>query len=76
LFVFLWLTGGTAPTLRAFLLLLGRSRICPTEARTSYAPFRYFAIVFAFDGLSTISNFIRIKLRRLEVHYSIHGVVI
>src|SRR3989344_6615673 len=40
----------------AFLFDFGRSRTCPTDARTVYLPPRYFEIVFAFEGDSTISN--------------------
>ena len=42
----------------AFFCDFGRSRMCPIDARTVYAPSRYFSIVFAFDGDSTINNFI------------------
>ena len=42
----------------AALLDFGKSRTCPTDARTVKAPSKYFSIVFAFDGDSTINNFI------------------
>ena len=42
----------------AFLFDFGKSRTCPTDARTVKAPSRYFSIVFALDGDSTINNFI------------------
>ena len=32
----------------------GKSRICPAEASTLYLPFKYFEIVFALEGDSTI----------------------
>lgn len=32
----------------------GRSRTCPPDASTRYFPFRYFDIVFAFEGDSTM----------------------
>ena len=37
--------------------LRGRSRMCPTEAITLYPLPRYLVMVFAFDGLSTITSF-------------------
>ena len=47
----------------AFLFDFGKSRICPTDARTvnlsaelAKEPSRYFSIVFALDGDSTISK--------------------
>ena len=38
-------------------LSLGRSRMCPTELFTVNSDPRYFPIVFAFAGDSTISSF-------------------
>ena len=35
---------------------LGRSLIWPTLANTSYSPPKYFEIVLALDGDSTINN--------------------
>ncbi len=37
--------------------LRGRSRMWPTEAMTLYPLPRYLVMVFAFDGLSTITSF-------------------
>ena len=34
----------------AVLFDFGKSRMCPTEARTVNLPSRYFSIVFAFEG--------------------------
>ncbi len=42
----------------AFLFDFGKSRTWPTEARTVKAPSRYFSMVFALLGDSTINNFI------------------
>src|SRR5689334_19918438 len=49
----------------AFLLDFGRSRTWPTEARTVKPPdvssdLRYFSIVFAFAGDSTMTSFIEV----------------
>ena len=41
----------------AFLFDFGKSRICPTEARTVYSPFKYFSIVLAFEGDSHVEWF-------------------
>ena len=35
-------------------VLSGRSRMCPPEASTLYLPFKYFEMVFALEGDSTI----------------------
>src|SRR6476660_1614114 len=53
----------------AFLFDLGRSRTCPTDARTIKSPdglisLRYFSIVFALDGDSTIIRFIGVRRSR------------
>ena len=42
----------------ASLFDLGKSLMCPIDARTVKAPSKYFSIVFAFDGDSTINSFI------------------
>src|ERR1700744_2167860 len=46
---------------RAFVLDLGRSRIWPTEARTTKPSPRYLEMVLDFDGLSTMTSFIARK---------------
>src|SRR3989344_3380237 len=50
----------------ASLLLLGKSRICPTDARTVNPLPRYFSIVLAFAGDSTITSFIFYILERVH----------
>src|SRR5690606_20395776 len=47
----------------AFLFDFGKSLMCPTDARTVILPpalsaDKYFSMVFAFDGDSTINNLI------------------
>src|ERR1700694_6051847 len=41
---------------------LGKSMMCPTDARTSYPLPRYFSIVFALAGDSTITNALLIAI--------------
>src|SRR3989338_3868020 len=54
-----------------FLFAFGKSRMCPTDARTinlsaeeEEAPSRYFSIVLALEGDSTINNFIQHSITR------------
>src|SRR3989344_6955642 len=52
-------------TSTASLFDFGKSRMCPTDARTVKPEPRYFSIVFALAGDSTITNFIQYFQRKL-----------
>jgi hypothetical protein len=46
----------------ALVFDFGKSRMCPTDATTLYLPSKYFEIVLALAGDSTINNYMVLSI--------------